>query len=34
MLGSLFEPGADLGCLGTAASQIGTGLAETAFGPN
>lgn len=34
MLGCLFEPGADPGCLGTVATQIGTGLAETAFGPN
>jgi ASPM-SPD-2-Hydin domain-containing protein len=34
MLGCLFEPGADPGCLGRAATQIGTGLAETAFGPN
>ncbi len=34
MLGCLFEPGADPGCLGTAATQIGIRLSETAFGPN
>jgi hypothetical protein len=34
MLGCLFLPGADPGCLGTAATQIGTGLSETAFGPD
>ena len=34
MLGCLFPPGADPGCLGSAAAQIGTDLSETAFGPN
>lgn len=34
MLGCLFEPGADPGCLGAASTQIGIGLAETVFGPN
>jgi Abnormal spindle-like microcephaly-assoc'd, ASPM-SPD-2-Hydin len=34
MLGCLFSPGADPGCLGSAATQIGTDLSETAFGPN
>jgi len=34
MLGCLFVPGADPGCLGTAATQIGAGLSETAFGPD
>jgi hypothetical protein len=34
MLGCLFDPGADPTCLGTAATQLGTDLAETAFGPS
>ena len=34
MAGCLFAPGADPACLGTAATQIGTGLSETAFGPD
>ncbi len=34
LLGCLFAPGADPGCLGSAATQIGTDLSETAFGPN